>query len=144
MNKATKILLLFVLFVTLIAIRGYLSPYLYDPLRVYFKGNYRYHPIPSIQFGLYFFNVFLRYTLNTIVSLAIIYVAFESKDKLMFSIKFYVLAFVLLSIMLFVLLKFKIVEGHMLIFYVRRFLIQPLFVFILLPAFYYQKLKTKN
>lgn len=144
MKKRTKIILLFILFATLIAIRGYLSPFFYDPLRDYFKGDYRHHTIPSIEFGLFFFNIFLRYTLNTIISLAIIYVAFESKEKLLFSIKFYVVAFVVLCLLFFILLKFKIVEGHMSIFYVRRFLIQPLFVFILLPAFYYQKLKIKN
>lgn len=144
MKKRTKIIVLLFLFVILIGIRGYLSPYFYDPLRAYFKTDYMYLPIPPIDFGLYFFNILLRYTLNTIVSLAIIYVAFESKDKLFFSIKFYVLAFIVLSLMLFILLKFNIIEGHMLIFYVRRFLIQPLFVFILLPAFYYQNLQLKK
>jgi exosortase F-associated protein len=29
--------------------------------------------------------------------------------------------------------------GHLALFYVRRFLIQPIFLLLLIPAFYFQK-----
>lgn len=144
MKKLTTIILIVLLFVMLIAIRGFVSPYFYDPLSDYFKREYLYSPIPAIDLSLYFLHIFFRYFLNTIISLGLIYLFFKSRKLLLFSIKFYVISFVGLCLLLFLLLKFDDSDGYMLIFYVRRFLIQPVFVFILLPAFYYQRLKENN
>ena len=126
----------------LILIRAVVQPYFYDPLLDYFKHDYLNASIPELDFGAYFLNIFYRYFLNTIISLAIIYLVFYDEKALYFSIKFYVLAFLVFSLMLFILLKFNVTQNYLLTFYVRRFLIQPLFVFILLPAFYYQRLKS--
>lgn len=142
MRKSVRILLIVVLFMMLILIRAVVQPYFYDPLLDYFKHDYLNASVPKLDFGAYFLNIFYRYFLNTIISLAIIYLVFYDVKSLYFSIKFYVLAFAVLSLMLFVLLKFNITQNYLLTFYVRRFLIQPLFVFILLPAFYYQKLRS--
>lgn len=144
MKKAIRILLIMVLFLMLILIRAFVQPYFYDPLLDYFKHDYLYTSIPELNFGAYFLNIFYRYFLNTIISLGIIYLVFNDVKALYFSIKFYVLAFAVLSLMLFILLKFNVTQNYLLTFYVRRFLIQPLFVFILLPAFYYQKLFEKE
>jgi len=35
-------------------------------------------------------------------------------------------------------------QWSMLLFYVRRFLIQPILLLVLVPAFYYQKLLSKT
>jgi exosortase F-associated protein len=49
------------------------------------------------------------------------------------------------SFSVFAFLIINIEEEHfMALFYVRRFLIHPLFVIILLPAFYYYRLKIRN
>lgn len=144
MNKIVRIILVCLLFGLLIAIRGYVAPYFYDPLNHYFNRDYLTTSVPSLEFGRYFFNLFLRYSLNTIVSLVIIYLLFMDKSLLKFAVKFYVIAFIFLGVFLFVILKYFNSEGYMLLFYVRRFLIHPLFVVVLIPAFYYQKLQTKN
>ncbi|OGS69970.1 MAG: exosortase F system-associated protein [Flavobacteria bacterium RIFCSPLOWO2_12_FULL_35_11] len=141
MRKSVRIFLIIVLFLMLILIRAVVQPYFYDPLLDYFKHDYLNASIPELDFGAYFLNIFYRYALNSIISLGIIYLVFKDVKSLYFSIKFYVLMFAVLSLMLFVLLKFNVTQNYLLTFYVRRFLIQPLFVFILLPAFYYQKLK---
>lgn len=144
MKKPIKIVFIVLLFAMLIAVRGFISPFFYDPLSDYFKREYLYSSIPAINFNLYFLHIFFRYLLNTIISLALIYLFFKKRKLLMFSIKFYLISFVVLCLLLFFLLKYNNSEGYMLIFYVRRFLIQPIFVFVLLPAFYYQKLKESN
>lgn len=144
MRKSVRIFLIVVLFLMLILIRAVVQPYFYDPLLDYFKHDYLNAAIPELDFGAYFLNIFYRYFLNSVISLAIIFLVFYDMKSLYFSIKFYVLMFAVLSLMLFVLLKFNVTQNYLLTFYVRRFLIQPLFVFILLPAFYYQKLKAKN
>lgn len=142
MRKSVRILLIVMLFLMLILIRAFVQPYFYDPLLDYFKHDYLYTSIPELNYGAYFLNIFYRYALNTIISLGIIYFIFNNLKILYFSMKFYVFAFVILGMMLFVLLNFNETHSYLLTFYVRRFLIQPLFVFILLPAFYYQQLKV--
>jgi len=141
MSKTTKIVFIGLLFLMLIAVRAFVQPYFYDPLIEYFKGNYLYNTFPEINLGYLFLNIFYRYLLNTIISLTIIYVVYSDLKVLRFSVKFYAIAFVLLCLFLFLLLKFDHHQGYRLVFYVRRFLIHPIFLLILLPAFYYQKLK---
>ena len=143
MKTIVRITFIVVLFLILIAVRTIVQPYFYDPLIEYFEGDYLHTSIPEINLGAFFLNVFYRYTLNTIISLAIIYVVFNNLKVIKFSIKFYIIAFILLGIVLFILLKFDLNLGYRLTFYVRRFLIHPLFLLILLPAFYYQKLKLE-
>lgn len=128
----------------LISVRAFIQPYFYDPLIVYFKSDYLHTSIPEISFYKFFLNLFFRYTLNAVISLAIIYILFPASKVLKFSIKFYTAAFVILSIVLLTLLRFNLNQDFRLIFYVRRFLIHPLFLLILLPAFYYQKLKLEK
>ena len=140
MRRLVRIFLIVVLLFLLISIRAFLQPYFYDPLSDYFKGDFLYTSIPELNFGTYFLNIFYRYALNSIISLAIIYLVFNDVKVFYFSAKFYILAFLALSLLFYILLKFNVTQNYMLIFYIRRFLIQPLFILILLPAFYYQKL----
>ncbi len=144
MKKIVSIILIIVLLLVLVGIRAVVAPLFYDPLKDYFKNDYLYTSVPTIEFGVYFLHLFFRYVLNTLVSLAIIYVAFSNLKLIQFSVKFYFIAFLLLAPLLFLLLKFQFIDGYLLLFYVRRFLIHPLFVFVLLPAFYYQKIRLKN
>lgn len=128
----------------LVAVRVFVQPYFYDPLIEYFKADYLHNSIPEINLNFFFLNLFYRYFMNTIISLAILYVVFDNFKILKFSFKFYTIAFVALSVILFILLKFNLSNDYKLIFYVRRFLIHPIFLLVLLPAFYYQKLKQEN
>ncbi len=141
MKKNITILLVALLIVALFAVRGGVQPYFYDPLLEFFKSDYLYNYLPEIIIRKYFWHIFLRYALNTIISLAIIYLIFHDSKKIVFSIKFYVVAFLFLALCLFLILNFDLSEGYLLIFYLRRFLIQPLFLFILVAAFYYQNLR---
>ncbi|WP_457618773.1 exosortase F system-associated membrane protein [Lutibacter sp.] len=139
MKRKIQILLIVLLFLLLIAVRVFIQPYFYDPLIDYFKNDYLHTVVPSLNFSKFFLHVFYRYTLNTIISLAIIYLFFNTLKTVFFSVKFYIITFVIFSLLLFMFLKLDF--DYKLIFYTRRFLIQPLFLFLLLPAFYYQQLK---
>ncbi len=138
-KRKIQILLIVLLFLLLIAVRVFIQPYFYDPLIDYFKNDYLHTVVPSLNFSKFFLHVFYRYTLNTIISLAIIYLFFNTLKTVFFSVKFYIITFVIFSLLLFMFLKLDF--DYKLIFYTRRFLIQPLFLFLLLPAFYYQQLK---
>lgn len=139
MKKVWKYIIIGFLFGILILIRAFENELFYDPFLSFFKNDYLQAKIPEYESFPLFWNHLLRYTLNTIVSLGIIYVAFENTRVLKFSLGLYIVAFVILVSLYFYLLQCKLDEDYLLTFYVRRFLIQPLFVLILLPAFYYQR-----
>jgi exosortase F-associated protein len=139
-----KWLIVFTLFVFLVLVRAFEAKLFYDPLIMHFKYHYLYEALPEFNTLKLFFNVFLRYVLNTIISLGIIYVIFKNKRLIKFSIKFYFVAFIVMSLVYYVLLSTEIMNDQWLTFYVRRFLIHPLFVLILVPAFYYQKMLVKQ
>lgn len=141
MKKKNRIGLVVLLMFFLIAVRAFLEPLFYDPLIDFYKSNYFLKPIPELNFVNYFFNIFLRYSLNSIVSIIIIYLIYNNFKTIRFVIKFYFISFIVLCILLYVFLQLEDLNTKLIIFYIRRFLIQPLFLFILLPAFYYQKLK---
>ncbi|MBV1887766.1 MAG: exosortase F system-associated protein, partial [Urechidicola sp.] len=69
---------------------------------------------------------------------AILYQVFQRKQQLIFAIKFYGIAFVLLIAVYFFQLNSEFSSGYLLSFYIRRLLIHPVFLLILIPAFYYQ------
>jgi len=144
MKKITSIILIALLIAALVAVRGFIQPYFYDPLLEFFKNDYLYNYLPKIVMGKYFWHIFLRYSLNSIISLGIIYLIFKESKIIIFSIKFYIAMFLFLAFSLFLILNFNLSESYLLLFYFRRFLIQPLFLFILIAAFYYQNLRENK
>ena len=131
--------ILFVLL--LVLIRAYEDSLFYDPFLDYFKGDYYNLPIPVIDNVQLFLGLFFRYFLNTVLSLAIIYVLFKDVDAVKFASVLYFLFFVILVGTFFYILLKNGESNKMGLFYVRRFLIQPLFLLLFIPAFYYQKQK---
>lgn len=139
MGKGIRIGLIVALFLTLIFMRSFAATAFYDPFVEYFKNDYLTSIFPEFDTPKLFVNLFFRYLLNTLISLLIIYLFFQKKQLIIFSVKFYIITFITLSLVYFLLLKTSFSSGYLLPFYVRRMLIHPIFLLILLPAFYYQK-----
>ena len=144
MDKLIRWFIVFTLFALLVLVRAFEAKLFYDPLIQHFRYHYLYEGLPEFNMTKLFFFVFLRYVLNTIISLGIIYVIFKNKRLIQFSVKFYIVAFIVMSLLFYVLLNTEILNSQWLTFYIRRFLIHPLFVLILIPAFYYQKMLVKQ
>ncbi|WP_396170546.1 exosortase F system-associated membrane protein [Flavobacterium sp.] len=131
-------------FVLLLAlIRAFEDNLFYDPFLNYFKENYRNLPLPEIDNFQLFLGLFLRYLLNTVLSLAIIYALFKDIDAIKFASVLYTLFFIILTIAFFYILLNNGEDNKMGLFYIRRFLIQPIFLLLFLPAFFYQKQKNQ-
>lgn len=128
----------------LILVRSLAPTMFYDPFIDFFKNDYLAMGFPEFSTIKLFLNLFSRYLLNTLISLAIIYLFFLKKQLVLFSIKFYAITFIILAIAYLMLLKTEFSSGYLLAFYVRRMLIHPIFLLILLPAFYYQKKMTRS
>jgi len=142
-NNKLKLLLLVILVLLLAAIRAFESFLFYDPFLPYFKNDYLNLAFPKFDGFLLFAGMSLRYFLNALISLAIIYVLFKDNKLTQFAMLLYVVLFVLLISVFFILITFADQHNNFLLFYVRRFLIQPLFLLLFVPAFYYQKLDKR-
>jgi exosortase F-associated protein len=136
-NKG-KIMLGLLLVFLLALIREFENQLFYDPFLVFFKSDFAGLSLPQYDLFQLFLGLFFRFGLNTLVSLGLLYVIFEDKDMLQFSCLLFAVFFVLLVGAFFFLLSFQN-QNYLLLFYVRRFLIQPIFILLFIPGFYYQK-----
>lgn len=130
-----------ILLLLLVVVRAFERQLFYDPFLVYFEGDYMKFPLPEFDGLQLFFGMTFRFFLNTIFSLGILYSLFKDKEMISFVSVLYLFLFVILIVAFFFILYFFKNEENLLLFYVRRFLIQPLFLILFVPAFYYQKLK---
>lgn len=144
MNSVAKIVLIVILFIALIFLRGVYSNLLYDPFINYFKFNYLYEGFPELNKFQYFTTISVRYFLNSTISLVIIYGFFNKKEVIAIATKIYLVIFIVLNAIFFMELVFNFSNSYLVLFYVRRFLIHPLLLLVLLPAFYYQFLTKKK
>ena len=141
MNNTAKYILLFVLFGMLVLIRVFENELFYDPYLIFFQNDYLYIDSPRREvFKLSAFTS-LRYWLNTVISLGILYVVFKDKSMVKFSTLIYLFSFVVLILIYLYFVVNPKQEHYYLFFNMRRFLIQPIILLVLLPAFYYYKLK---
>jgi len=124
-------------------IRTFERKLFYDPFLKYFEADFHSSPYPEVENLRLFWSLFLRYFLNSILSLGLIYALFKDRDILKFSLIIYVFFLVLLLSSFYVILNF-FPDGAWLLFYVRRFIIQPILVLLFIPGFYYQLQKIKK
>ena len=134
-----RYILVVLLFVLLIMVRAFQTYLFYDPLQEYFKNDYLYLPLPEVENSRLFMSYFFRYFMNSMISFAILKVAFRHRSFIRTIALFYTLAFALLSSILFSLIVFKIDIGYLFPFYIRRFIIHPVFIIVLLPFIYLLK-----
>lgn len=137
-NKLKIVLVLFVVLLLAI-VRGYEEKLFYDPFLSYFKGDYLSLPFPEYDGFQLFLGLTFRYFLNTILSLGIIQILFSDLKGTKFAAILYIFFYCILIGALFLILHFSDKGNNFLLFYIRRFLIQPLFLLLFIPAFFYQK-----
>lgn len=124
-------------------IRNYENTLFYDPLLVFFKGEYATNSVPPLIEWKLYLHLFFRYFVNAVLSIFIIYVIFKNKNHVKLAAVLYLFFFILL-LLVFILLIHFFDDRVMAIFYVRRFLIQPLFLLLFIPGFYFQQQNTKK
>ena len=138
-----KIFIAVVVVLGLALIRTFERKLFYDPFLQYFKADFHSSPYPEVETLKLFWSLFLRYFLNSVLSLWLIFVLFQDRDIFKFSLFVYGLFLVFFLIAFYIILEY-FPDGSWLLFYVRRFLIQPILVLLFIPGFYYQFQKTKK
>ena len=144
MKRYLKILIFSVGILGLACIRFFENSLFYDPLINFYNTNFQDKPFPDLNEWLYTLNIIFRFALNSIISLILIWIAFRKKSFIKFSILLYgILLIGGLIVFWFVAYDIKPKE-YMTLFYIRRFLIHPILLIVLIPAFYFQKLNKKS
>lgn len=130
----------FLLLVVLLAlVRAFENNLFYDPFLDFFKKDFTNLRLPNFNTTELFFGLLFRYTLNTLFSLGIIYVLFKDVAMIKFVLVVYSFFFLILIIVFFCVIGYAEPHNNWVLFYVRRFLIQPIFLLLFVPGFYYQK-----
>lgn len=130
-----------VLVVLLVLVRLFEHRLFYDPLINFYRYDHLSGEIPETNFTKLMLHLGLRFWLNTAISLLILFVAFLDKNIVKFAALLYLIIF-LAGGLVFAWLMLNLEPGTVMsLFYVRRFLIHPMFILILLPAFYYYRLQ---
>lgn len=138
MTKSIRILVGITMIVLLVAVRAWAPELFYDPLISYFKSGHLTKPLPEIAMGTWLFHMSIRFLMNTLLSLVILWVLFQKREVLVLSGFLYGVFFILaLAVLLIFLNQDPPTTG--IIFYVRRFLIHPVLLLLLIPAFYFQQ-----
>lgn len=122
-----------------ILIRVYEDDLFYDPFLNYFKSDFQHSPLPEFNSFQLIFGLFFRYGLNMVISLGVLYVLFKDIAMLKFVSVLYGFFFLILISSFFAIIYYYGDQNNFMLFYVRRFLIQPIFVLLFVPAFFYQK-----
>jgi len=138
-----KIIIAIVIVTCFGIIRAFENQLFYDPFLVYFESDFKSLHFPEVDLLRLFGGLLFRYFLNTVLSLVLIYSLFEDVEIIKFSSILYAFFLLLLFGMFFTILKFYS-EGSWILFYIRRFIIQPIFVLLFIPAFYYQQQNLKK
>ena len=142
-NKFFRYSFILIAFFLIIGIRFFEDALFYDPFLIFFKTDYQNKALPNVDALQLILNLFLRYFANTLLSIAIIYLLFLNKTHVKVAFVLYLILFVLLIVIFSYLLFVSENPNYLVLFYVRRFLIQPVLLLLLIPAFYFQKLTTK-
>lgn len=138
---SNKLIILQILFLVLflVLIRAFENELFYDPFLDFFKKDFANLSLPAVKFFPLITGLFFRYSLNTFFSLCIIYVVFKEISLLKFAAALYCFLFLLFICIFIYIVFFAVGNYNWILFYIRRFLIQPLFLLLFVAGFYYQK-----
>ena len=139
LNNKIKVFVLFLLVFVLASIRIFEESLFYDPYLDFFKTDFTNFPLPVVDKLSLFLSLFFRYLLNALVSIFFIQIAFNDINFTKFASVLYGILFVILILVFYVVLAFFADESKMELFYIRRFLIQPLFLLLFIPGYLIQK-----
>lgn len=111
----------------------------YDPFLNYFHEANKNIPFPSFEWGKLILGYIFRFVLNLLFSCVVIHFWFKNRQwtiqgavliAIIFAITFPIYLYCIYN-------KFEI--GYLFSFYMRRFVIQPLALLLIIPMFYYRK-----
>ncbi|MFV0530494.1 MAG: exosortase F system-associated membrane protein [Flavobacteriales bacterium] len=141
MNKWLRYSIAGILTIGLILIRLNEESLFYDPLLYYFKNSYEV-TLLEIDITKHLISVTIRYGINTLLSIGIIYMLFNKKNYIKISGIVFLIGWVIFLPIYYLFINTEFEYSLMIGFYIRRFLIQPIIgIILILALFYLEKIK---
>lgn len=134
-----------ILILAFVAVRMVGPHVFYDPLIDFFHTpSYQNLPLPEIGLWKFSFSLFLRFALNTLITLALMKVIFNKIELIKLTVILYLIVFVIFAPILIWLVNTADLDQYRYLFYIRRILIHPILTLILIPAFLYNERVAKT
>lgn len=111
----------------------------YDPFLDYFRKASAQATFPDFVWIKLIGSHLFRFFLNLIFSSLIIHFAFKRKEWTLQGVVMIVLVFLITFPLYLYCISTKFEIGYLFSFYMRRFVIQPLVLLLIIPLFYYRK-----
>lgn len=142
--KILNWILVFAGILGLVSVRFLEDKIFYDPFLAFFKGNYKVAQIPEFLWGKLIISHFFRFFLNLFFSAVVIHFMFLNKKWTLQAVVLITVAFLFFFPIYLWCLYTKMEIGYLFTFSVRRFIIQPIILLLIIPIFYYRKKLMKN
>lgn len=128
----------------LVGIRALEDRLFYDPFLWYFKSADHAALFPDYEWGKLILGYIFRFLLNTFFSLWIIHFLFQNKEWTLQALVLMVLIFIIVFPLYLICIEERFRFGYLFAFYIRRFVIQPLILLLIIPIFYYRKIISER
>lgn len=123
----------------LIGVRAVEDKIFYDPFLEYFHEANKKAAFPDFEWGKLIINYIFRFLLNLIFSLIVLHFIFKKKEWTIQAAVLICLVFVITFPIYLYCISTKFEIGYLFSFYMRRFVIQPLVLLLIIPMFYYRR-----
>ena len=142
--KILNFILVFAGILGLVSVRFLEDKIFYDPFLEFFKADYKVAQVPDFIWGKLMLSHFFRFALNLIFSAIVVHFMFLNKKWTLQAIALMTIAFLFFFPIYLWCLYSKMEVGYLFAFSVRRFVIQPIILLLIIPIFYYRKKLGKN
>ncbi len=137
--KALKWFFVAIAIFGLIAVRIVEGELFYDPFQKFFHLANKHAPFPSFDWLSLILNYLFRFALNLLLSAAVVHLIFNNKQWTLQAIILMLIVFAITFPIYLYCIQTKFEIGYLFSFYMRRFVIQPLILLLIIPLFYYRK-----
>lgn len=134
-----RTILAIILLFFLVLVRVFQDELFYDPFITFFKTDYHFNTLPEYDLTRLLSYLVLRYAVNYVLSIGIIYTLFQNMQFIRLVSLLYLGAFLILLVIFLILLLNLNYNWFYLFFNVRRFLIHPVLLILFTAAFYSYK-----
>ncbi|GAB0155089.1 exosortase F system-associated protein [Chryseobacterium sp. Alg-005] len=123
----------------LISVRIFEDRMFYDPFLGYFHEADKTVSFPPFEWGKLIVNHLFRFLLNLFFSGMIIHFLFKNKEWTIQGTLLITIVFVITFPIYLYCISDRFEIGYLFSFYMRRFVIQPVIILLIVPMFYYRK-----
>ena len=142
--KILNFILVFAGILGLISVRFLEDKIFYDPFLEFFKADYKVAQVPDFIWGKLMLSHFFRFALNLIFSAIVVHFMFLNKKWTIQAVFLMAVTFLFFFPIYLWCLYSKMEIGYLFTFSLRRFVIQPIILLLIIPIFYYRKKLGKS